>query len=175
MNLLGLLGVGSPLGWLKILGTLGIAAAIAFVVVDWRAKSADVAVEKACEVAIGKTGGDVSGCPAVLAKVATAARAAQACDDALASSDGFAVDQTCSTAVKTLVARDSADAASLASALVAEHQADADRDAAISRAEARAQDMDKRVISDAKTIAAAPRNADGTVRCDSQCLRDIAQ
>ena len=161
----------------KLFGSLALAAALAFLVIDWRAKSADVAAEKACEKAISAPSGDLSGCPPVIGNAATAARSAKLCDAALLQTPaqgGFAIETSCGAGTKERVAQLAAAQAARDAALAAEHQADSDRDAEIARAEGRAHQMDQEVISNARTISAAPRNPDGSVHCDADCLRSLS-
>lgn len=114
-------------------------------------------------------------CEPPIAAAAEAAAAADACNHALATGDAFAASQACAGPTKSLIAdRDSkaAEAANLSSQLAS---ASADRDAAVSRATARASASQQELIHAQSVLAAAPRDGSGASMCDADCLRQLVQ
>lgn len=128
----------------------------------------------ACEAAV-RSGGDwATNCPADIATAATLAARYRQCDAALKTHELYAVRAACSEAVKrrdaeaTALAADNAD---LARRLA---EARADLAGAVTRATARATTLTRKDRDAAAAIAGAPRAADGRIRCDDRCLRQLA-
>lgn len=113
-------------------------------------------------------------CPQVIADAATIADRYRQCDAALKTGNAYQVRATCSEQVKRRDAAATALAADLADSqaqLAAERAATG---AAINRAVARATALNRKDRNAQAAIAAAPRGADGRIRCDDQCLRALA-
>ena len=111
-------------------------------------------------------------CPVPVAIQHRIARASTRCDEALLGADGFAVDATCSTEVKTLLAQRDAEsrrADSLDEALKGARAAQA---AAVARAETRSRSQAERTARGQAAVTHAPRDDAGLVVCDAGCLRD---
>jgi hypothetical protein len=112
-------------------------------------------------------------CEKIVADAVRGAAAAKACDAALTGADAFGVESACSTPVKTLQAQHDADAASIANLTTQLDVSDADRNAAVSRAESRAHASAQGLAHAQTVLSAAPRGADGLSRCDADCLRGL--
>ena len=169
---------------LKIGG--GLLGALALAMAAWLIKDrfhqkglADAAA--ACARAAGDAEDDASLKPCLLqvASEIREARAARLCERTLLPSlrpeTRFAMQQSCGTGVKRLVAvADGAVAErdSLAGQLA---EARADTAAAVTRAEARSTRQEQRTNNGRHVIQAAPRDAAGAVRCDAECLRRLGQ
>ena len=170
------------LSFIKIGG--GILGALALLAAAWLIKDrfhqkdlADAAA--ACAKAAGDTEDQASLQPCLLqvASEIREARAARLCERSLLPSlrpeSRFAMQQSCGTGVKRLVAAGDAAAAerdSLAGQLA---QTRADSAAAVVRAEARVTRFNQRTDHGRQAIQAAPRDPAGTVRCDAECLRRL--
>lgn len=132
-----------------------------------------VAAHEAC---IRDAGGEdpaltARSCPQPVAIQHRIARAAVRCDAALLGADLFAVEAACSTEVKTLQAERQAESRRADTMATALTRARADQAAAVSRAEARARTQNERTVRGQTVVSAAPRDADGLVVCDAECLR----
>lgn len=137
----------------------------------------------ACEAAVKNgeaTATDVASstlrlnCPQAISDAATRAARYLGCDAALAKADLYAVRTDCSAAVKRRDAQATAlaaDARDLARQL---SETRGQLTGALTRAEARATTLQKRNRDAQAAIAGAPRAADGRIRCDDRCLRDLA-
>ncbi|MBI0530073.1 hypothetical protein [Sphingomonas sp. TX0522] len=163
--------------WLWIIGG-GVAAAaamfIAWAVAD-RFRLADrVAGYDRCEAAAGDMTAALTDCPAMLMTRVDAARRADVCEGALHSGDVYTIRASCPAEVKLMVARRDAALSDLYDARAQIADLTNDRNAAIARAEGRAITFTKRIEANDRIIAAAPRTADGGVRCDAECLRRLA-
>lgn len=163
---------------------VGIAGLLAVLAAAWliadrfhqldRARSAD-----RCEVAARTTEKALTDCLPGVAERIVAARRADACEAALLprlrDETRFAMAQSCGAGVKRLVAfgdQTAADADQLRRDL-ANQAATSGR--AIARAEQRAIHTTEREYHASQAIAVAPRDAAGRIRCDAQCLRQLAQ
>ncbi|MDH7971760.1 hypothetical protein QH494_06150 [Sphingomonas sp. AR_OL41] len=135
----------------------------------------EVKQHKACLVAIAKPELPLSpACEPSIADNVASARQAAGCDGALTAKNIVAIRALCPTSVKTIVADRDAQAGNLVDA---NQQLDGAKQRlidAVSRAEARAAGTAKRKASNDRTIQTAPRTADGSMRCDAQCLHDLA-
>ena len=114
-----------------------------------------------CYAALGGKGDVASSCNPSIIVYFDKAQAAGTCDQALALG-GTAPE--CSKAVDDLFANYTTAKTTLQSAV-------ADRDAAIARASARSADLTKLKAQDAQALAKAPRQPDGDIVCDDDCLR----
>lgn len=171
-----------PMNYFKIGG--GILGALALLAAAWLIKDrfhqkdlADAAA--ACAKAAGdaKDDADLEPCLLQVASDIREARQARLCERTLLPSlrpeTRFAMQQSCGTGVKHLVAVSdaaSADRDSLAGQLA---QARVDSAAAVVRAEARVTRFNQRTDHGRQAIQAAPRDPAGTVRCDAECLRRL--
>lgn len=113
-------------------------------------------------------------CEPIIAKNHLAAAQSYSCDLALTSrpQSAYGVKAACSLPVKTIraerdVAR--AEAGRLVKTLNDERLG---RDAAIARAQAAAKTQAERKARAAAVVQAAPRDGDGLIRCDADCVRD---
>lgn len=100
-------------------------------------------------------------CDHALVALVNTARASHRCDQALLL-DGVSLD--CSFAVQGLFAQKGDLQTQLQTTV-------ADQAAAIARAEARATATAQRKTKDANALASAPRQPDGLIVCDTDCLR----
>ncbi|CAN5550339.1 hypothetical protein BH09PSE4_BH09PSE4_21230 [soil metagenome] len=165
---------------LKIFGGLIAAAAFAYVAWLYHDHHALAAQHKdalACVAAATTADAALTACPVVIGERVRTARQADACETALSAraTSGYAIRATCGEQVKKLDAMLTASDASLADAAAQLRTAAVDRDGAVQRAEARATSTADRKAANDATIAKAPRVADGIVRCDAQCLRNLVQ
>ncbi|MCY1648165.1 hypothetical protein OVA11_14165 [Caulobacter sp. SL161] len=136
----------------------------------------DAATLRACVRALGSEGSPervAKACPAAIADAHLVAARASACDAALSArpENSYAVAAACSAPVKTVQAeRDIArrEAARLTSDLTNERLG---QDAAIARASASAATLAERKARAVAAVQAAPRDGDGLVVCDADCLR----
>lgn len=127
-----------------------------------------------CEAAVKNGEATTLNCPQAISDAATRAARYLGCDAGLAARNLYAVRADCSAAVKRRDAEATAreaDARNLATQLSA---ARGQLAGALTRAEARATVVLKRTRNAQAAIAAAPRAADGRIRCDDRCLRDLA-
>ncbi len=125
-------------------------------------QKAVIAKTDACNDALSGGKGDVSTlCDAAVVHYYDLARNAGTCDQALGLG-GTAPE--CSQAVAELFGNYATVKAQLQSTV-------ADRDAAIARAAARATSDAQRKAQDDRALAAAPRQPDGLIVCDADCLR----
>jgi len=115
-----------------------------------------------CLSALGGKGNVALTCDAAIVTFYDRAQHAATCDQALALG-GTAPE--CSPAVADLFGTNVTLKTQLQSIV-------ADRDAAIARAAARATSDAQRKAQDDRALAAAPRQPDGLIVCDAQCLRD---
>lgn len=163
--------------WLWVIGGGMVAAAamfIAWAVAD-RFRLADrVDRYEACEKAAGDAAAALTDCPPMLMARVDAARRADVCEAALHSTDLYSIRASCGAGIKLVVAQRDAAVGDLADARRQIADLTTDRDAAIARAEGRATTFTKRIEANDRTIAAAPRTADGGVRCDAECLRRLS-
>jgi hypothetical protein len=168
------------LSWFKLGG--GLAAIIAFGALMYFANDRFDQKEKAdaarsCNAVAFKTSGDLSDCLPEVKSAIEAYRAAETCDAALSSplpaTSRFAIRQACSTEVKTVVAARDAARNNERDARQALAEIQANTVAAVTRAEQRGAQNQKRISNASKAIEAAPRRDDGLVECDADCLRDI--
>jgi hypothetical protein len=164
---------------LRLWGLIGggvalVAAAIwlASLVRDRDRLRVQVEAAEACTVAV-KTGGDLLICPQPVADAATRARRYLECDAALAEGRAYGVSAACSEAVKRRDA-EAAAAAHEATQLEAElTRTRAAAQAALNRAESRAQALIRKDQNASLALSRAPVGADGRVRCDDLCLRQL--
>lgn len=169
------------MSWFKIGG--GIAGLLALVgVLLWVKSTLEKAAEadayRACEHAAPSVADPLDRCPkATRARIETARRA-EACDAAIGTDasqpDPYLVRVACSAPVKALEARAATAAINEADARSQLAIANARNDAALARAEARAATTATRKADNDRTLSLAPRTADGRVRCDADCLRQLA-
>lgn len=113
-------------------------------------------------------------CEPAMAVAAERAAASAACDHALTTGDAFAASQACTGPTKRVIAdRDSqaSEAANLRGQL---DRATVDRDAAVTRAAARAKASVQGSVHAQAILAAAPVGGDGLSVCDADCLRQLA-
>jgi hypothetical protein len=128
----------------------------------------------ACEAAV-KNGSDWgTNCPDAIARAATLAARYRQCDAGLKAGDLYAVRATCSQAVKLRDAEATALAADAADLRRQLSGARGQLAGALTRAEARHQSTTRKDRNAQAAIAGAPRAADGRIRCDDRCLRDLA-
>ncbi len=114
-----------------------------------------------CYSALGGKGDVSTECNAAVVVYFNRAQNAGTCDQAL-NQDATAPE--CSKAVDDLFANYATVKATLQSTV-------ADRDAAIARASNRATDEAQQKAQDAQVLAKAPRQPDGLILCDADCLR----
>ena len=114
-----------------------------------------------CYSALGGKGDVSTACNAAVVVYFNRAQNAGTCDQAL-NQDATAPE--CSKAVDDLFANYATVKATLQSTV-------ADRDAAIARASNRATDEAQQKAQDAQVLAKAPRQPDGLILCDADCLR----
>ncbi|MEZ5709704.1 MAG: hypothetical protein R3E02_09995 [Blastomonas sp.] len=171
----------AALSWFRIGGSL--AALVALAALAWLARDrfdqkavADAA--RACEKAAGSESDALADCLPGLRAAIEAQRRAALCEASLGNplpaQSRFAVRMACGEQVKRMAAerdalRIEADQARAAMQKLIDGQA-----AAIARAEARADQAQAKARKNEQTIQNAPRDPDGLVRCDAQCLRDLA-
>lgn len=161
---------------LKVLGGLGVLLSVLGVIHTISGWAHDAAVLKTCRLAVADPHGpaDVGGaCPPAITADHLVARQASACDAALAASSESAagVEASCTLPVRRVVVeRDVArgEARRLTDAL---NQERLGQDAAIARASASATTLAERKVRAAVAVQAAPRDGDGLVVCDAQCMR----
>jgi type IV secretory pathway VirB10-like protein len=164
----------------RIVAGIIAAAIVGFIlwaVVDRFKLAAEVNQHETCIAAIAKPDQPVTACDPKIADKVTQARAADQCEIALAkppTGDLFAIRAACSEQVKRVVADRDAAAANYADDEKQLAGAQLRLDQAVSRAEARNLSTTQRKAANDRTIQAAPRDPDGRVRCDAQCLRDLA-
>lgn len=157
----------------KAAAMAGLLALLVLAVRDWGAARRARADLKICAAAAdGRK--PLDGCPAKVSVAIAAARAAAACEAALAKPDPLGVRTNCKPAVQDRVARLAVAEANLADARRQLAQAEQQTIAAVSRAEARAKSTTERKARAKAAIAAAPTDAAGVIRCDAGCLHDIA-
>jgi hypothetical protein len=128
---------------------------------DIVADQAKIDKHDACIAALGGKGDVATKCDPAIIVYYDRARHDATCDKGLALG-GLAPE--CSAAVADLFAVNATLKTQLQSTV-------ADRDAAIARAAARATTDAQRKSQDARALAAAPRQPDGLIDCDAQCLR----
>jgi hypothetical protein len=174
------------IGWIKIVGTALAAAAVAFVL--WAAQDRFkqvAAVNKAerCSAAVAKPDKPLVDCPGPIAEAAEQSRRASGCDTALQINAAIATRGTqlvairalCSAPVKRLQQQLDVAGHDIEDLSQQVNAAQSRQDAAVSRAEARATSTAQRKAANDRTIQTAPRTADGSVRCDVECLRALAR
>ena len=163
--------------WPRFIGLVALAAAcgfIAWAVADRFRLADQLERYEACEKAAGDAAAALTDCPPLLMARVDAARRADVCEAALHSTDLYSIRASCGAGIKLVVAQRDASVGDLADARRQLADLTNDRDAAIARAEGRATTFTKRIEANDRTIAAAPRTADGGVRCDAECLRRLA-
>lgn len=168
----------NPLTIARIAGGVVAAAIAAWLIwaVNDRYKLAgEVRQHQACLAAVAKPDVPLTACAPAIAEQVDRARLAAGCDDALHRGGVVAIRALCSAEVKTIVADRDAKAGNLDDANRQIREAQARQDAAVSRAEARALSTAERKAANDRTIQSAPRTADGSVRCDAECLRALAR
>lgn len=165
------------IGSLKLAGAGVGAAALLFLAwgtFDRFQLAGEVRDHRACAAAVESPSAELGRCDGRIRAVALAARRGQDCEAAIGAGDLYAVRASCGEQVKRLGARltaAEANAADLTRQLGEERQG---RAAAIGRAEQRAAaNQSRRTLQD-ETIRAAPRAADGRLRCDAECLRRLS-
>ena len=162
----------------KILGAalagLALLAAI-HAVAGWRE---DAAVLKACVAAVGPdapVGVDPGkACPAPIAADHLAANRARSCDAAFEArpENAYGVAASCSAPVKRVQAERDVARREAKAAIDNLNQERLGQDAAIARASASATALAERKARAAAALNAAPRDGDGLVVCDAQCVRE---
>ncbi len=169
------------MSWLKLGG--GIAGLLALIgVFLWAKATLEKAAEadayRACERAADSPVDPLDRCPKNTRARIDAARRAALCDTAIGADatkvDPYQVRIACSAPVKAIEARAAVAEANEADARRQLDIAHAQTDAAVARGEARAANLANRKADNDRTIATAPRTADGRVRCDADCLRQLA-
>ena len=122
---------------------------------------------------------ELTRCLPDVAKEIREARQSRLCNGALLPQlrpeTRFMMAQACGEGVKRLVAAGDAAAADRDSLTAELGRVRADSAAAIERAERRTQTKNERIAHGQKVIQAAPRDADGDIRCDAECLRRLTQ
>lgn len=118
-------------------------------------------------------GADPKACPPVIVTEHLVAARSYACDAALTArpENTYGVQAACTTPVKTLQAeRDVArrEASRLSADLTRERL---ERDDVVARARAAATTQAERIARAAAALKAAPRDGDGLVVCDADCVR----
>lgn len=161
--------------WLPIAGVTVIVLGLVWLIGSWTELSARDGRHRACVVAV-KGGPNAPGAidvcePAIAAADRLADRTLR-CDLALTGNDGLAVENTCSTPVKALVAKAVADARTIASAREQLASADQERDQAVARAELRGAAQAQRDLRAKLARDGAPRGPDGLSVYDAERLRD---
>jgi len=162
----------------KIAG--GLVAVLALVagihaVAGWRE---DAGVLKACVAAVAPDapiGADFGkACPGPIAADHLAANRARACDASFGArpENTYGVAANCSTAVKTVQAERDVSRREAGRLTQALNQERLGQDAAIARASASATALAERKARAAAALHNAPRDGDGLVVCDAQCVRD---
>ncbi len=113
-------------------------------------------------------------CPGVVAVHWAVSVRSQACDQALAAKpeNAFGIKASCSTTVKAVWAARSAAQTNLTNTQAELAEERAGRKAALARAAADATAQAERKTRRASIDQTAPRDPDGRVVCDAQCLRD---
>lgn len=164
----------NALALLKIIGPVLACAGLAWLVADRQHLAKVTHRYEQCSAAAGTAAANVAGCDAVVRDRIETARRADACEAAIKVGDAYSIQMACGAEVKRTHADLIAARGSLADANAQLALAGADRDAAVQRAEARAAIISTRKTDNARTIDAAPRRADGLVRCDARCLRSLA-
>ncbi len=162
---------------LRIAGWALVVAALAFVawaVIDRFDLADRITGYEACASAADKPDAPLTACDAKVAARVEAARRADACDAAIGAADLYVVRATCTANVKTLAADRDAARSDLADTRHQLDAADRDRDAAVTRAEARRTTHTTRTTKNDHVIAAAPLGVDGRSHCDAACLRALA-
>jgi len=162
----------------KIAG--GLLAVLALVsgihlVAGWRE---DAGVLKACVAAVAPNapiGADFGkACPGPIAADHLAANRARACDAAFDTrpENTYGAAANCSTAVKTVQAERDVARREAKAAIDNLNQERLGQDAAIIRASASATALAERKARAASALHNAPRDGDGLVVCDAQCVRE---
>lgn len=153
---------------LKLYAALGVsvAALAAAGVIWWQHSVIDdqkTTIDKVndCYSALGGMGDVSTKCNAAIVVYFNRAQNAGTCDQALSQE---ATAPECSQAVTDLFATNVTLKSQLQSTV-------ADRDAAIARASNRATDEAQQKANDVQALAKAPRQPDGLILCDAQCLR----
>jgi hypothetical protein len=131
-----------------------------------------VDLSRACTRAV-ESGADLSVCPQPVADAAERARRYLQCDAALAEGRGYGIAAACSEAVKRRDAQASASAHEAVQLEAELTRTRAQARAALTRAESRAQSNLRSAQNAAAALARAPMGADGRLRCDDQCLREL--
>jgi hypothetical protein len=160
-----------------VIGAL-LLAALAGLVMDRNRLAKLNDAHQACLLSVeGKPGANPlpGTCDAPIAADAEAAAASAACDAALASGDTFATSQACSGPTKRVIADRDAQASEVANLTSQLASATADRDAAVTRANARAQASLQGFTHAQSVLAAAPHDSSGSTVCDADCLRGISE
>lgn len=165
------------IGWpsfLKLALPIAGGAALAWLVVDHRRLAAVEDDVVACEAAAKRTDRPIEACGKATRAAIETARRATACDAALELDDLYVIRASCAAPVKRVQAERDAARSEAAGLLGQLHAADRERDAAIVRAEARANTASQRKAANDHVLEGAPRGADGRVRCDAECLRRLS-
>ncbi|WP_343528737.1 hypothetical protein [Sphingomonas sp.] len=157
-----------------IVAPLALIAALAWLTVEHLRLREEVRLSEQCTRAAPSASASIDACPiAVKDRIETARRADQ-CEAALAKSNLSAIRATCGASVKLVAAERDAARADLSDARDQLAAAGRDRDAAVTRAEARQSLHASRTAHNEMVIARAPIGADGRARCDDDCLRALA-
>lgn len=157
------------------MGLIGfLAAGLAAAAHDWRMARQARAELRACVSAAGDAAKPLGECPDALAAAIKAARNTAECSAAIDRADLFAERASCPEPVKRRGALLAAAEAELGDARQQMAETERRTTAAISRAEARATVQARRTADAQSALAAAPRDADGLVTCDAECLRRLS-
>lgn len=161
------------------IGLLAIVLAIAAGVHAFNRMRSDAAAYADCQAVAGVSHAapaDPARCGAQLVGLVTQARAAAVCDQALGQADAgrFAVENACSAPVKRLVAQRDAATADVGDRDTTIDTLKAERSADVARAETRGLAQAQRNANATKVLNAAPRDDRGRVRCDADCLSELA-
>lgn len=173
------------MGWLQIARLAGTALAVAaLAAVLWLAKDrfhqkdlADAAAH--CESAAISASEPLDDCDVNVRSRVQADRQTIVCENALLPElrpeTRFTARQACSAGTLRLIAQGDADAGEIASLQQQLDQAREGTAAAVARAEARGRTEQTRRNNAQNVVAAQPRGADGSIACDADCLRQLAE
>lgn len=162
-----------------VVGGLALAAALFAGVRAFNHMRADAAAYADCRAIAGdskKAPSSPPKCAAAIGDQLAIAARAQACDLNLPKGEAgaFAVQAACSAPVKRLAADRDAARADLVQRDQLVDQLKAERSADVARAEARGLTQAKRTADATRALSTAPRDPDGRVRCDADCLSVLA-
>lgn len=158
----------------KSIGLGLLLAAIVGAAWDWKSARDARSELRACVRAAGDDGRSVEGCAAEIVTVIGAARAASVCDAALLAGDRYREAAACGAGAKRMAGELQVTKASLQSAERQLADLRSSAAASIARAEARATISTERTAHADAAIKAAPRDGNGIITCDAQCLRELA-